>query len=60
MKDGERLVRSNVLRITRAAPIDRYECRAESTFQNRYDLEAAQRRRVHALVGPPTSSFRRV
>jgi hypothetical protein len=31
--------------------VDRYGCQADSRFQNRADLGAAQRRRVHALVG---------
>lgn len=33
-------------------PIDRYKRWIKRTCQNRADLEAAQRRRVHALVRP--------
>jgi hypothetical protein len=42
----------NGLGITRAAPIDRDDGRIESSFQNRHDLGATKRRRVHARVGP--------
>jgi hypothetical protein len=45
-----RTSRPNVLRITRAAPINREHIIADSILQNRLDLAAAQRRRVHALV----------
>jgi nitroreductase len=38
----------NALRVSRAAPIDRADFRAESSFQNRPDLGAAQRRRAPA------------
>jgi len=41
----------NGLPISRAAVIDRESCRAEATFQNRYDLGAAKRRRLDGLVG---------
>jgi len=42
----------NGLRVSRAAPIDRGHGRAESNFQKSYDLGAAKRRRLHALVSP--------
>ena len=41
----------NGLRITRAALVDRKSARAKSYLQNRRDLAAAKRRRVHARVG---------
>src|SRR6266487_1414238 len=43
--------RPNGLPITRAALIDREDCRAKSSIQNRRDLGAAQRRQVEALIG---------
>ncbi len=43
---------ANVLRVSCAAPLDRDDNRAETTFQNGYDLGAAKRRQLHALVGP--------
>ena len=45
----------NALRVSRAAPLDREGSRAESRFQNASDLAAAQRRRLHALVGPQSA-----
>jgi hypothetical protein len=42
----------NGLPITRAARLDRESGQAKSSVQNRPDLGAAQRRRVHGRVGP--------
>ena len=48
-------LRANGLGMSRAAPIDREGTRADSSFQNADDLGAAQRRRLHARVGPQAS-----
>ena len=45
---------ANGLGISRAAPLDRESCRADSSHQNRTDLVDAQRRRLHARVGRRT------
>src|SRR5262245_32809460 len=42
----------NGLRFSCAAPLDRNHGRAESAFQKRPDLGAAQRRQLQAPVGP--------
>jgi hypothetical protein len=44
-------VQPNGLRISRAAPIDRDDGRAEICFQNAHDLAAASGVGLHARVG---------
>jgi hypothetical protein len=45
----------NGLRVSCAAPIERESYRVDSNPQKSYDLGAALRRQLHALVGPPRS-----
>ena len=40
------------LAFSRAATVDRYECKHKISFQNATDLGAAQRRRLECVVGP--------
>jgi hypothetical protein len=48
-------VRPNALGISGGAPIDREGCWADSHFQKSSDLAGAERRPLHALVGPLSS-----
>jgi hypothetical protein len=43
----------NGLALSCAARIDRDDTRAETNFQNGYDLRAAKRRQIQRRVGPP-------
>jgi hypothetical protein len=45
----------NGLRVSRAAPLDGTGSWHKPSLQNRYDLGAAKRRRLHARVGPQVS-----